>query len=72
MVLLLLIVTGAGVALTQVAATLFPGMPVMGVSVVSIGSEVDHDPMKSAIRGQLPDTAEERENWAWLSGAGAA
>jgi hypothetical protein len=71
MVLLLLIVTGAEVALTHVAVTLLAGWAVMVVSVVSTGSDVDHVPMKSAIKGQFPETLSAREKRAWLPGGAA-
>ena len=72
MVLLLLIVTGADAACTQVAVTLTPGCALIVSRVVSAGSEVDHVPIESAISGQFLETLSERMNWAWFPGGVAA
>lgn len=70
-VLLLLIVTGADAALTQVAVTLTSGCAVMVLRVVSVGSDVDHVPIESGVRGQFPETLSERMKWAWFPGGAA-
>ena len=61
---LLLMVAGVVVAPRHVARP----VPLM---LVLPGSEVDHVPSVSAMRGQLPLTVELVENWTWLPGEGA-
>jgi hypothetical protein len=70
--LLLLIVTGADAAFTQVAVTLFSGCAVMVLRVVSAGSDVDHVPIESGVMGQFPEMLSERIKWAWFPGGAAA
>ena len=60
----LLIVTGSAVAPRQVARPLL-------LMVVLAGSEVDHFPRMSGIKGQLPSTVDESENCTWFPGAAA-
>jgi hypothetical protein len=55
------IVTGLDVALTQVA---IPWVGAWLLMVTVTVSEVDHVPILSATKGQLPDTVELIENWA--------
>ena len=59
MVLVLLIVAGVGVAFRQVASPWVGGWLLM---VVFPGSEVDHTPTKSGVRGQFPFTVDASEN----------
>ena len=63
---LLLIVAGVGVAFRQVAR---PRVDAWLLMVVFTVSEVDHSPMRSGIKGQLPFTEDESVNCTWLPGA---
>lgn len=62
--LLLLIVAAPDVAPTQVAVMLFGNCALIVKRLMSAGSDVDHEPWKSATIGQVPETCEESKNLA--------